>query len=568
MDFGFRAAHLPGWLPDETAYSWASRYHVLAGHRLPSQTSLALFGAPRRGTQHDLPGNLATLADRTEGRLGSASDIALQRTVLRYYLPARSQAEADNALTAMASPTDGVLKFRLGLLTSRFRANHPLKSCHTCMEHDFRTHGVAYWHLAHQYPGVWTCPAHDAPLMMASIKSNGVERFGWVLPDTAQLQPALPDLISRHAFAKLTSFVQQWAQLPPATLTVDLVASACRQALPTSAAASATPLRRIRLAEAYMESLRPLRVVTELSALPATTAAALAELNRWLFAPRGNTHPLRILAMIAWLFEEWSEFRSVSAVSTAVAASSPVLQARPELPSAARTIFHEAIACGSSVTAAARLAGVAANTGIAWAAKSGLRTKRRPKQIDHATHGQMVASLRVGLDKTKIAARYGVSLQSVTRALLCEPGLAMQRQNAVFALDQARARDAWAKALARHPGQRQKQLRQYVPASFAWLYRHDREWLAQHQPVDLLPHEPKPRVNWNARDVDLAAAVYRTAQALVQTGFAIPAPLWRFTQALPELKAKLGHLNRLPLTRAALDEVARKKKRENASRLP
>jgi len=569
MEFEFRATQLPEWLPDESAYSWASRYHVLAGHRIPSQTSVALFGAPRRGAQHDLPGNLATLAERTGGRLGSATDIALQRTVLRYYLPARSQAEVDNALTAMASPRDRGLKFRLGLLTSRFRANHPLKSCLTCMAHDCRTHGVAYWHLAHQYPGVWTCPTHDAPLMMASIKSNGVERFGWVLPDAAQLQPALPDRICRGPFTRLTSFAQRWALLPPAALNVELVASACRQALPALSAASAGPLRRKFLAEAYTESLRTLRLVTELSALPATTTAALAELNRWLFAPRGNTHPLRLLAIIAWLFDEWGAFEdAVRAESVVVAATSPVSQALPELPSATRTIFNEAIACGNSVTAAARLAGVAANTGIAWAAKSGLRTTRRPKQIDHATYDRMVTSLRVGLDKTKIASRYGVSLQSVTRALLYEPGLAMQRQTAVFACDQARAREAWTKALARHPGLRQKQLRQHVAASFAWLYRHDRDWLASNQPVDLLPHERKPRVNWNARDVELAAAVYRTAQDLVQAGVTIPAPLWRFTQALSELKAKLGHLNRLPRTRAALDEVARRKTRGKAPKLP
>src|SRR3546814_5850196 len=53
------------------------------------------------------------------------------------------------------------IKGLLWLPASRIRANHPLKFCFLFLESDRRQSGVAYWHLTHQLPGVWICPAHN-----------------------------------------------------------------------------------------------------------------------------------------------------------------------------------------------------------------------------------------------------------------------------------------------------------------------------------------------------------------------------------------------------------------------
>lgn len=114
---------------------------------------------------------------------------------------------------------------------------------------------------------------------------------------------------------------------------------------------------------------------------------------------------------------------------------------------------------------------------------------------------------------------------------------------------------------------RQKELRHRVGAAFAWLYRHDRDWLMHNQPVEPLRQQPSPRVDWDARDTALAASVRRTACELTRAGIATPIPLWRLVQALPELKAKFAALNRLPLTREALRAVAARTPRKKSSEL-
>lgn len=53
---------------------------------------------------------------------------------------------------------------------------------------DLSEHGWLYWHLPHQFPGVWVCPWHGRPLLTSKLKSTGVERFQWHLPDASSLE--------------------------------------------------------------------------------------------------------------------------------------------------------------------------------------------------------------------------------------------------------------------------------------------------------------------------------------------------------------------------------------------
>lgn len=132
VDLFPRVDSLPPWLRGETLFSLCSRQHRLWGHNLSSRSTEILFGGKRLGTQHDFPSGLDAFALRTEGQLGSAVEIARDRTMLRFHRPFFAKAEIDHAIWAMRGPAVAHLKFRLGLLTSRFRANHPLKASVAC----------------------------------------------------------------------------------------------------------------------------------------------------------------------------------------------------------------------------------------------------------------------------------------------------------------------------------------------------------------------------------------------------------------------------------------------------
>lgn len=176
------------WLPDETLFSLVSRLHALWGASDAGRTALALFGGRRAGIQHDFPGYLREFERRTAGHLGSAAEIARSKTSLAFYRRFIRESLEQKIVHEMCLGDVRHLKYRLGILTSRFRAHHPLKACPTCMAEDLERHGWAYWHVAHQHPGVWVCLSHQGLLRESVLKSTGVQRFGWSLPRLEELR--------------------------------------------------------------------------------------------------------------------------------------------------------------------------------------------------------------------------------------------------------------------------------------------------------------------------------------------------------------------------------------------
>lgn len=114
------------WQPGETFYSLCSRHHRFSGFSTSAETTLALFGHRRSGCQHDFPSRLDAFVERTDGVHGDAAQLARERTLLGFYAPFLAASVVDGAIASMRSQSVAHLKHRLGILTSRFRANHPL----------------------------------------------------------------------------------------------------------------------------------------------------------------------------------------------------------------------------------------------------------------------------------------------------------------------------------------------------------------------------------------------------------------------------------------------------------
>lgn len=560
------AMPLPEWLPDETVFSLLSRYHFLSGNRSFATTTHSLFGHRSSGSEHDFPSRLAELTTRTRQALGSAVDLCLDRTILPFYLPLQDFTAAAAAVASLVEGPQGMLKYRLGILTSRFRANHPLKACPACMSEDLVECGTPYWHRTHQFPGVWMCPNHGQLLSQAAVKSTGVDRFGWVLPRQSQLTNPVqgaPDAATGRSLNQLAALVMGWISLPAGTHLSSMALCKTYQSVLTSTALSATALRA-QWAESYRAVVAPLRIVPELAGLPATRREAQLQIDRWVFNPRGNTHPLRHLSLILWLFPDWQAFwKRYSEIERAESAP-PNIEATPTRdidPRPAKLLAL--LALGHSATAAAAEVGVDVGTAIAWAAKQGMSTARRAKVLKRDLLPRLIEDLRAGVGKTEAAHQHGVSVQVITRLLRSEVGLQDAWHTARFQLDQERARATWLALIAESPGVGVTALRRQQPWAYAWLYRNDRDWLGERTRSIRLPRTSGAvgRVDWDSRDTVLSNQVLRVAADIATGTQDGRVALWQIYQAIPELKAKLGALDRLPLTRTALASITRPRRR-------
>jgi transposase len=558
---------MPRWLPDETLFSLASRYHALSGNRLPSTTCRVLFGHSRQGCQHDFPTRLDEFTKRTQ-LSDSPRHLALRHTLLPFYLPLRSEVDSEAVLHSLVIPQAGILKFRLGILTSRFRANHPLKACLHCIEDDVRSHGVGYWHVQQQLPGVWVCRRHGGMLRISRLKSSGVARFGWLLPTSDHLdQIAHPSGRAKcdEALESFANLVCAWASLPVQThFTAEQLALTYRRALGTKEMPQGKASRSMAaFAPDLRAAVAPLRHVPELSALPATVQHASGLLDRCVKRPRGGTHPLNHLAIIHWLFSSWDAFLTCYAMDSALTPEKPppaVLSF--QIPSDSRqAALLELLGQGRSISAAAEKVGIDTHTAAAWAARAGIATPRRPKVLKGQAFDDLVAALRNGMDKADAARMFSVSVQTVTRVLRSVVGLQSAWHVNRKASAREEARTAWSAAVMQKPGVGVKAVRDIAPRAYAWLYRNDRDWLreasapAAHTRVVMTA----PRIDWDARDRVLSADVRRVAAEIAEKAGKSKLALWEIYQVLPELKAKLGALHRLPLTSRAITEATHRR---------
>lgn len=475
------------WLPGETFYSLCSRHHRFSGFSTSADTTQALFGHRRSGSQHDFPSRLDVFAERTEGVHGGAAQIALGRTVLAFYAPFHMPSVIEDAVLAMRSESVAHLKYRLGLLTSRFRANHPLKACPKCVDECVRTHGWSCWQLEHQQPGVWMCRHHEEPLLTSSLKATGVERFSWQLPDEGTLRSEWFRSAegSDEAHFRLSNFIHELKDCGRTAgwlLPIEVQRAFRRRFNKLGLLTPGGNVRAKEVRDAYAKHCVRLRSVPELAALPNSVDEAAAEVGRLVRTLRTGTHPIRLMVMATWLFETAADFAASLSLQ-----QSEIPKLEDEGPVAEdprRLDFLRLVTNGASVRRAGELVGVSANTGIAWAASTGIAVSSRPKTLKPELRDKLVKLLRRGCDRTLAAEKVGVAVGTVDRLFQKQPDLHIAWHEARRAKAQRDARAAWTRALA---GAGIKLARALEPAAFAWLYRNDRLWLrlCENPPGDL-----------------------------------------------------------------------------------
>lgn len=570
MDELFAQPPLLSWLPGETLFSLVSRHHLFRANPTSAATCEQFFGHPRAGTQHDLPSCLSEFATRTSGRFGTADDIACRHTLLAYYSGFASDDEIRYLVGQMAGHSVAHLKLRLGILTSRFRAHHPLKACPACVVDDRAMFGWSYWHLEHQFPGVWVCRRHNQLLQESNLKANGVRRFLWHLPsemawsrsgECADIPPA-----TLNSLRALTDTVLQLVNLATdKKVNLQSAHEIYRMELAQRGwMTSGGSLRMPQIVASFLEHVRPLRTIAELQTLPQTPQEARGQLGRILRPPRSGTHPLRHAVMCQWLFggvrplaEPEFEIANSRTASGFVVLSGPLGRKRKSDSGLRQQLAGLLTNRGMSLRQVSAMLDIDVATAIAWATAAGIRVNRRPQKLAGFIRQAAINALAQGADKAAVARDTGVSIGTITRLLFGEIGLHEKWQSARHTAVQQRMRQIWQETESTYSGLGIKYFRSLCPAAYAWLYRNDREWLNAHKPASgrTANLSGKPRVQWDERDRNLSVAVEKTAHRLVSENGRKKLMLWQLCQALPELRTKLNALDRLPLTRHAIDQA-------------
>lgn len=556
------------WLPDETLFSLLSRNHILSGNSLSAGTSMDLFGHPLHGTLHDFPSHLGELTKRSGASAGRPSEIIQMRTILALYLRFRDGKFNADVTSRLTDGGVGGLKMELGVAAGRINAAHPLKACALCMTEDITQFGVAYWHLSHQFPGVWICLNHKRLLLESSVKSNGVERFQYLLPTSAKLREfsvGQCDAATTSLLTKIAQIAVGLSKTPSVTYfkREDLRQSYLNELVVRGLAHPGSAGVRLDIAEigaSYAKFFTPIRAIPEFSFLAVPNKQVAQQAVRILRKTKTYVHPVRHMLMIAWLFDSFEIFLERYSANEHVVPVSSSQQISTTLKRCQHLEAREKelvrlVVKGLSMSAAANLVAVDKTTAMVWLARQGISTARRPKSIDSKARAKIIQAIAAGRDKVDVSEAYGISVSSVTRMMRTEPGLQKKWHGVRFLRLQADMRKKWTLCMRKLAGRTTKQIRATEPAVFGWLYRNDREWLQERSRSNTVRQIVVPkRVDWKARDALLSATIKSKTGELAQAGKK-RVTVGMLCSEIPILRAKLSQLHKLPCTKRALDAI-------------
>lgn len=494
--------YFPAPFPDELLYSVIARYHRHVCSPGPKATLEDLFGNRSVRASADLQGHLGALADRLpQGIDLDAERIARRHTLLPYYTAFQPPGVAAAEMAAMVSGTTDGLHLRLGIATSTVQTITVLRFCPSCHAEAVAVRGERCWRRAHQLPGVLVCPDHGVPLLHSTVdpRTAGQHAFVAAIDENCRATEPPPwatDPIRMALLGRIAWASARLLEAPYPGRTIAETQAAVRASI--AAAGLARP------------SGRP--DGRRLEALRATVLAPLRDLlpeassDDWLLVlirrHRSAVHPLHHV-LLGVLLEAAGpgDRRPPGPVRRRFLADEPAFAAR----------LTALVAEGGGLRATARALGVDPRTVLLHAARLGLAVPwkmlpREPVQRDH--------------------------------------------------MDGNAIRERWLCMLAEEPGIGVTALRRRLAAEYMWLYRHDRDWLRDHQPAPAPRDVPGPRVDWVAVDSRLAADITAAAAELKAVDPPVRVTLATLERAVNKPRWISSRKRRLPRTMAAIEAVS------------
>lgn len=514
------------WLEDETFYSLCSRQHYFSSRINPSATLAWLFNGNQIPITHDFPCNLSALNSQALALWGKPETIIYKHTIVPIFFPFQAVENIAAVMQAMHSTHIGSLKYRLGLLTGRFGGDHPLKVCPACMEFDRVNYGVAYWHLAHQYPGIILCPVHGLLLRECTLNRQWSERHQWILPNEthlAEVTTPLPTATNLKTLQQLGAAVLDLATYGISKhFDLDTVRRVYKESLDELGTSRSA---REKAASSFAEYTCCLQPYPPLTSLPTSTQCAIAFIGQLTRNPRGHSHPLKHLTLITWLFGGLGSF---------IEAYERLNGARPD----ASEIKHESDIRLDTVKIG----------------ESQVRLK--PKKLKPLLRITILECLRNGYPKGQICSRFGISISTVNRLLRSEPIIVKLRTEKHQEDTRYERRTEWLAIVNGHPGVSPKKIRSVIPSTYEWLYRNDRKWLLMQ--THKLPSGRDgnySRVDWMKRDLELSDLVSKTLIRIYGSDYGLNFQKREIFTLVPALSRSLENRTHYPKTRKLLTAI-------------
>ncbi len=570
--------------PDEIFYSICARLCQHVGYLSHRVAMRDLFGRETTTASIVLPSHLDDFVSRLPPESAYTSDYLIaEHTLLPLYSPFLPVERLSRLQQDMRGRNGPALHMRSGIMASSVPVPEWLRYCPQCVLDDRKKFGECYWHRVHQVPGVETCPFHEILLHRSDIRARHKKtRHEYISAEHAISNLGHNQLDAQSPYHQiLLNIARDVYWLLHRLQTVpDLKLLQQRYRKLLSKVDLATYRGRVDVSM-FLQIFKKYYPPQLLQLLHCELEDHVQEtwLLRLVHTPSSTQHPLHHLLLIQFFGHTAKDFFDLSAeykpfgdgpwpclnpicnyycqafIQECQVRHSPNLSGRP--------IGIFSCECGFSYSRVGPDKGrddqFKRNTinayGTLW------ETRLRELWEDRTVSLRAIAR-QLGVDPLTIkrqAARIGLAFpRSVCTNLIQEEPQKLslpEIQLSEIAVLEIK-RNAWLTTMQAYPEAGMKILRGKNPSLYTWLYRNDKTWLQEHKPLPKKPKQQSSRVDWEARDLQLAEEVRAVTLRLKNLpGRPVCITISSVGREIGRLALLQKHLDKLPKTADTLNSL-------------
>jgi hypothetical protein len=563
--------------PDELLYSVLARYHVRSGNLSPKATLRELFGSTTITATVDLPSHLNALVQNLPPLSKHTVESLIQNhTLYPFYAPFLFPDKAELVNSSMIEHSWGDIHTRAGIMASSVRTPSRLRFCPACFREDQEKYGEAYWHRLHQLPGVVVCHVHLTLLQDSNVAVRAANKHEFIAASEDNCLPKLRQLnYQSDTFKQLVGLAQDVEWLLSNVITPEdtalLVGRYKSLLIDGSLATTTGRVRQGELIHRFSSFFG-----SELLELLDSDVSYESESN-WLsniVRKHWKTfHPLRHLLLMRFLGHPVTSFFALEphfkpfgggpwrCFNGAAEHYLQLVVTQVEVTwshDSKKALGTFPCSCGFRYSTTDPLLPTATKFRFGKVKAFGVLWEQKLRWlVEVQKFGLREAARQLGVDPLTIkrnARRLGVSCQWSSRLPpIIEPSTMPSHK----AHGEVRAihRKTWMQLFLNDRGVSKTAMRLQVPATYTWLYRHDRIWLDSHSPSRKAHAVRTRRVDWDKRDMTVLAEAQTAVRELLKLKPPVRVTVSRVGKDIGLLALLEQHSDKLLFTKAYLETV-------------
>lgn len=469
-----------------------------------------LFGVPEQLAIPDLPNHINELYQRLKHFDVKRPEALIKgHTLFRYYtafVPETVQHEVFQ--TMLKGHKKGSLHLQTGIMPSTVSDFRYFRYCPDCIEEDIQLVGEPYWHLQHQIPSYLVCTKHYKPLQNSRVLYRPRNRHAYHAAHKSMLNSGFKarfnDYLSHHllAISRETDFLIQ----------NDLHFS--RNVLQRSYTnllqqkGYITPLGSVRQKDLSREFIN--YYGSELLDLFQSSIKPFEE-KCWLKAitrkHRKSLHPIRHLLFIRFLGESVQTLHKQTN-----RLNHPFGEGPYPCLNAASDHFRKSVIDQVQITYCSKtkkpVGTFSCECGFIYSRRGPDQSPKdsyrvgRIKQFGSIWFQKLHHLIRERkYSYREIARQLNVDTNTVIKYSKFQ-GCVLNRSERLT-IDPSVKKSQWQQLKNKYPQLSTTELRQKEPGLYAWLYRHDRDWLKQNSSSYVKKRKIPKRIDWKQRDEEI-----------------------------------------------------------------